>query len=246
MSIDFTNIGKNLVEQASKRNIKLRLLGANAFQIHCHKNLHILQSMGREITDIDLIGYGKQTTETKNLFIDLGYLFKWGVLTDRMIFNDVAGKYVVDVFFDRLEMCHRIDLKGRLEIDSPTISVSDLFLEKIQIVKINEKDIKDLMILLLEHDIGKGDKETINHDYISNLLSKDWGFYHTARTNLDLLKRMLQKYDILSKDDQLMIETRINKLVEAIDNHPKSLAWNLRAKVGTKKKWYQDVEDVLR
>jgi len=31
-----------------------------------------------------------------------------------------------------------------------------------------------------------------------------------------------------------------------IEKKPKTLAWKLRAKVGTKSKWYKDVEDVNR
>ena len=31
-----------------------------------------------------------------------------------------------------------------------------------------------------------------------------------------------------------------------IEKEPKSLGWKLRAKVGTKKQWYNDVEEVER
>lgn len=245
-NMDLPRIAEDVVEQARKRNITLRLLGGIAFKLHSQKYWNVLENMGRQINDIDSIGYRKQIVEVKRLFIDLGYLLEWGAFADRMIFKNATGKYEVDVFFDKLEMCHEINLKGRLEIDSPTISVSDLLLMKIQIVKINEKDIKDLIILLLEHDVAREDKETINVEYISNLLSKDWGFYYTAKTNFDLVKRMLRNYGALTEDDRSTIETRIDRLIEAIDSQPKSLSWNLRAKVGTRKKWYEDVEDVWR
>jgi len=76
----------------------------------------------------------------------------------------------------------------RLEIDYPTISLADLLLEKMQIVKLNEKDILDTIVMLREHDVGEGDKETINSDRVSGLLSDDWGFYYTVTTNLGKIK----------------------------------------------------------
>ena len=80
----------------------------------------------------------------------------------------------VDVFFDRLDMNHIIDFKNRLELDFPTISLADLLLEKMQIVQINEKDIKDTIILLREHPVEDPDKETINANYVASLLAEDW------------------------------------------------------------------------
>ena len=36
----------------------------------------------------------------------------------------------------------------------PTIPVTELLLSKLQIVKINEKDVVDVVLLLLDHPIG--------------------------------------------------------------------------------------------
>lgn len=138
-------------------------------------------------------------------------------------------------------MCHTIDFRKRLTIDYPTISLADWALEKLQIVKINEKDIKDLMILFLEHDVGDGDKETVNADYISKILSKDWGFYYTVTTNLTKVKAFLPEYSILTKENVKEIETQINKLIDAIEKKSKSMGWKLRAKVETKKRWYVEI-----
>jgi hypothetical protein len=55
-------------------------------------------------------------------------------------------------------MNHIIEFKDRLEKDYPTIPLEELMLEKLQIVKINEKDIKDLIVLILEHEIGENGK----------------------------------------------------------------------------------------
>ena len=51
---------------------------------------------------------------------------------------------------------------SRLEIDSPTVPLAGLLLQKLQIVRTNEKDIQEAVMLLSEHDVGKGDKEQVN------------------------------------------------------------------------------------
>lgn len=62
-------------------------------------------------------------------------------------FYDKQNGFSIDIFLDRLEMCHDIDFKGRLELDYPTIPLAEMLLEKLQIVQINEKDVKDVIIL---------------------------------------------------------------------------------------------------
>ena len=115
-----------------------------------------------------------------------------------------------------------------------------------QIVKINEKDIKDTIVLLLEHEIGDSDGETINSKYIAKLLSKDWGFYYTVTTNLNKVRSFLDRYEVLTSEQKSNASDKIDKLLEAVEKEPKSLGWKLRAKVGPAKKWYTEVEEVER
>jgi hypothetical protein len=46
----------------------------------------------------------------------------------RHIYHEPKKSLHVDVFFDKLSMCHTIILTGRLELDFPTISLADLLL----------------------------------------------------------------------------------------------------------------------
>jgi hypothetical protein len=59
-------------------------------------------------------------------------------------------------------MSYEIYFTGRLEIDSPTVPLAGLLLEKLQVLQTNEKDIQEAIILLSEHDVEKGDKEQVN------------------------------------------------------------------------------------
>jgi len=114
-----------------------------------------------------------------------------------------------------------------------------------QIVRINEKDIKDTLALLLEHEMGKSDKETIDVELITKTLSEDWGFYYTVTTNLGKVRTFMDTYK-LTEEDRAVINKKLDTLISAIENQPKSLRWKLRAKVGTKQKWYNEVEEVER
>jgi hypothetical protein len=113
-------------------------------------------------------------------------------------------------------------------------------------VQTNEKDVKDTVILLLEHDIGKSDKDEINGDHIAKVLASDWGFYYTVNTKIGEIKEWLDKYEALSKQERALVNERLDKLKERIEKEPKSFQWNMRARVGPSVKWYRVVEEVQR
>jgi len=251
---EFERQALELVHSAEEKGIRLRLLGAVAFRIHCPAHEDLQVTMNRVLTDIDFAAYYKHEKAIDKFFLkDLGFESQTasltpGLMVGRKIYYDSTGERPhIDIFFDKLNMCHVVSWqKGRLEIDKPTICLADLTLEKLQIVRINEKDVKDVMMLFLEHEIGDHDNEVVNGDYISKIMAKDWGFYYTSTTNLNKIKSLLGEYDALSADDRAVISARIDELLEMIEKEPKSLSWKLRAKVGTKKQWYNDVEEVER
>ena len=80
--------------------------------------------------------------------------------------------------------------------------MAELLLEKTQIVQINEKDVKDAIILLLGHEIADDDHDHINVKYIASLLSSDWGLYYTTVTNLDKVKLFASKDEQLSRREE--------------------------------------------
>ena len=246
---DFVEEAKRLVSEAEKRGIILRVMGAVAVRIHCERYGHLLETMKRELSDIDFMSYSKFRNVLPDFFKEMGYTPRERIIllygTKRHIYDDFKHKRFVDVFFDVLDMCHLIDFRGRLELDSPTITLADIVLEKMQIVKINEKDIKDVIVLLREHDLGGG-RDQVDIAYIADILSKDWGFYYTVTTNLKKVKAFLPKYEALTDEDREDVAGKIDAMLDEIERHPKTLKWKMRARIGTKKKWYKEVEEVVR
>ena len=117
-----------------------------------------------------------------------------------------------------------------------------------QIVEINLKDFKDTLVLLLEHELGASNdgNKHIDCDYIVAIMTSDWGFYYTFTTNLKRVGEYIQEIPSISDEQGKIISTRISDLLTLIENAPKSFKWKMRAKVGTRKIWYQEVSEKER
>jgi len=72
-------------------------------------------------------------------------------------------------------------------------------------------------------------------------MADDWGFYYTATMNLKKIRDILPTLETLKKEDVEDVGGKINKILDEIEKKPKAFKWNMRAKVGTKKKWYREV-----
>ena len=251
-SAEILGESKRILNAAAEKQVTIRLMGASAIATHSPRFAYLLKEVGRKLTDLDFMANSKDFDRVKQLLGALGYQpmrtiqMMMGSVGERSIYVHAAKGLHVDVFFDQLKMSHTIDFRKRLNADPLTISLADILLEKMQIVRINEKDIIDTIVLLSEHEIGNNDNDTVNADYISNLLSKDWGFYYTATTNLGKIKDRLTTYPCLTKENVENVRRKIDALLQEIDSRPKSSSWKFRAKVGTRKQWYEDVEEVVR
>jgi hypothetical protein len=242
-----------IIAAASERGLHLRLLGALAVIKQCPGGVWLLEKTNRVLTDLDFMGYDKEIRQVEQMFAELGYevLGGRGVTMDvwvgRRIFHDPSGgRRRVDVFLDRLDFCHPIELKGRLELDPTTIPLTDILLEKLQIVEINEKDLKDLVVLLLEHPIADGHGGGLDAPYVVDMLAKDWGFYYTVSLNLDRIRRYMETIPDLSDEQRATVEGRIADLWDRVEAAPKGMKWKLRAKVGPSRRWYNEVGEGYR
>ena len=252
LNLQFVDEALRLVHDAETQGIRLRILGSIAYRLQCPKHIHLFDTMSRVLTDVDFGAEKSQNKHIRDYFIGAGYRPDEGVYVAsegaRHINLHPETGLNIDVFADELYFCHRIPFKGRLSIDTPTICTTDLLLEKMQIVEINLKDFKDTLVLLLEHDLGtsKDDRKHIDCDYIVKIMASDWGFYYTFTTNLKRVAEYIQEFPSISEEQGTIISTRISDLLAMIEDAPKSLKWKIRAKVGTRKLWYQELTEKER
>ncbi len=245
--LEYVDRALALVEKARAQGIELRILGSLAYRLHCPANVTLFEEMSRDLTDVDLTASGKQRTEARAFLEAEGYEIDRDLLVategSRYAFTDPGSGMVVDIFFDELYFCHPIPLRDRLHLDYPTITPTDLLLEKMQIVEINPKDIKDSLVLLLEHPIDSSDADAIDASYIAKILAADWGFYYTVTRNLEKLQHHVGDYGVLGHRGWEVVSERVNELRQAIEEEPKTSKWKMRARIGPRKRWYQEVAE---
>jgi len=228
-------------ETGQSQNIVLRLLGGVAIAIRCPgaKN----PAIARQYPDIDLAGFKKQGRAIRNLFSTLGYsandMFNAIRGGSRLMFFDLHNKRRVDIFLDCFEMCHKIDLRDRLTIDPLTLPLADMLATKLQVFQTNSKDIKDIVAILLDHDVGHSDEpEMINGAYLAKLCADDWGVYKTFTIVIGKTLALVDTFD-LSPSEKQNVKARLKRISDMIEAEPKSMSWKMRARVGEKKAWYK-------
>jgi hypothetical protein len=238
-----------LLTLAHDSGVTLRLLGAVAFARQCPNHAYLREKLGRRYTDIDFAAYGREAPKIRAMLARAGYHEDSAVYVNsegsRLVAEHPGIGMHIDVFLDKLEFCHTVLWKGRLELDPETIPLAELLLQKMQIVEINEKDLIDAITLLLEFPLGDSDDDTINIRRIAEICAKDWGWWRTLTMNLGKVRQMAEHYGQLDEDETRRVSDQVRAALERIEEAPKSMSWRLRAKVGDRKKWYRDVGELV-
>ncbi len=237
---EITEEALRIIDTANTEGIPLRLLGGLAIYFQC-PGARSHERLQRPYNDMDFVTLSKSGAKTRALFAKLGYTANktFNALHghQRLLFWDEQHGRQVDIFIDRMQMCHTLDFRSRLLLDQRTLSISDLLLTKLQIVEINEKDIFDTIALFHDYDIVDNE-QGIHAGYISGLTSNDWGLYKTLALNLQKTRAFAAAYKFPS-----YVTERIDALVAAIEARPKSLSWKARAVIGERVRWYELPEE---
>ena len=109
-----------------------------------------------------------------------------------------------------------------------------------QIYEINQKDLVDIVALLIDHDVADHDDDAINAAYLAKLTAEDWGLYRTLQLNHERARSMVKELAV----PQDTILKRLDGLWDRVASAPKSLKWKLRARVGERMSWYELPEEV--
>jgi hypothetical protein len=235
-----------LVEEAGARGHLLRLVGSTGIRLHCQPAAAALDRLGRPAKDIDVVCRHEDRKGLRRLLEERGWQVDRDLLVAmegrRYAFRHPASGLELDVFVDRLEFCHTIELRDRLGRRQVTAPVEDLLLQKLQIVRQTVTDRMDTSAVLATHPVAPGSGgdeagEVIDAGYVAGLLARDWGFHHTATANLATLR------DGPGNGHGVTIAERAGALLEAIETAPKSVRWRARARVGERMQWWRDVDE---
>ena len=249
LNLEFVDEALRLVRDAEAEGIRLRILGSIAYRLQCPNNLHLFQDTKRVLTDVDFAAERKQNRAIRQFLTARGYVADEGIYVAsegaRHAYLHKDTGLNVDVFADELYFCHKIPFKDRLDLDRPTISTTDLLLEKMQIVEINLKDFKDTVVLMLEHPLSNQEAgpKAIDVAYITDMMRQDWGFYYTFTSNLKRVPDYFSEFPSIEDRQRVVVQDRVRALLEAIEAAPKTFGWKMRSKIGTRSLWYQEVSE---
>jgi hypothetical protein len=204
-------------------------------------------SLSREYKDLDFATTKKKAGDTDKLLRNAGYdphlTFNAMHARERALFFDDHNGRQVDVFIDSFRMCHQIPLNDRLVGEHLTVPLAELLLTKLQIIELNEKDVRDTVLLLHGHPVDEHDDDAVNGARIASLCAADWGLWRTITANLERCRSHVNDYELESTDRE-RITSRFDEILGRIEEEPKSRGWKLRARVGERKRWYELPEEV--
>ncbi len=235
-----------LIDAARVQKIDMRVIGGLAVRVHSPVQR---QAFTREYPDIDFVVHKKARRKLSPFFKGMGYLpdKQFNILngTRRQIFIDTLTGRRIDVFVGDFEMCHKLPMKNRLKADPVTVPLAELLLSKTQIFELNRKDALDIISLLLNNELGRDDDGKINLHRIARLCLRYWGLYKTTSVNLARVEDMLLNEDLgLSREELQTVLRRIKRIQRTFRAINKNLFWKLRNELGTRIRWYAEVEEV--
>jgi len=242
---DVVDEAARILDEAAAAGVVVRLIGGVAVRLHMSGQMH--PALARPYADLDLVAGRKRARDVTRLLVDLGYepneRFNAMSGGTRLVFYDRTYSRHVDVFVGEFRMCHAVAVGDRLDADPRTVPLAELLLTKLQVVQLNEKDLKDIWAIVLEHDVGDHDDDTINDSVIARALSPDWGFWRTVGGTVAAARSGLTSSG-LSPQEQHTVDVRLAALWERVEREPKSLRWKSRARIGERSRWYEEPEEI--
>jgi hypothetical protein len=217
---DIVTEARRVVASAVDARLELRVAGGVAIALRCPTAQ--LPPLKRSYADIDLAGRAKERRPITQLLQRLGYQAdeRFNAIhgATRLLFWDTVNARQLDIFLDRFEMCHKLNLAPRLSIDDQTLPLADLLLMKLQIVETNDKDVVDILALLVDQSFTENDSG-IDLTYIAKLSSEDWGLWRTITRGAENVDAFARRLDSFAHADT--ISQRVHQFLEALERAPR-------------------------
>lgn len=238
-----------LAQAAADAGVGLKLLGGLAVRVLVPD----LPPRVRAGQDIDFACLSKGRKDTA------AFLERSGCQPDRR-FNNLNGDRQmyfmapsgrpIDVMVDRLSMCHVLDFRPGFRRLPLTLDGVDILLSKLQIVELNEKDVRDILQLLAGLPVQRAGDGSVNAAVLDtarfgDMMAADWGWWRTVTGNLDKLPALADsKPELVPADAPHDPLAQASALADVAHSVPKGMKWKLRANVGDRVRWYETPEEV--
>jgi hypothetical protein len=254
---------RDLVPAAAASGVTLRVVGSAGIRLHCAGPARLMDALSRPAKDVDFIVPQGDRKGMRRLLEARGYVVDRDLLIAmegrRYTFSHPGSGVDIDVFVERMEFCHTVEVAGRMDTHPLTICPDDLLLQKLQVIRMTTTDLLDAGVLLATHRVTGGAAPAagaagpaagpddcaaeIDGPRIAALLARDWGFHHTATANLAMVRDAAAAEPRFGPGAAALIGARAGLLLDAIEAEPKTRGWRLRDRIGERKQWWQDVDE---
>ncbi len=234
----------DLVEKARAAKATLRVMGKGAVRMRSPSASRLAPGADEE----NLIQFGVRGNQTRHLeklleaeayLSDRRFNALFG--RERMRFGQPETKVLVEIFLDALISYHRLEFGSRLHIDEHTLPLADLLLAQLQNVKASEGELQLVACLFADADLGgPGQPAAIDTTHIAELCADDWGWYRTVTLNLERCVAVAPA--VLEGEPLERATRRMGRLRQMLEEAPKTLRWQVRARVGESRRWYEEAE----
>ncbi len=236
----------DMINTAAEQGITVRLLGGMAVRVLC-PDYPPRPSAG--LQDIDLASVTSSRKALQNFLIEQGHQpdknFNALYGHKQLYFISAVSGRPIDVLIDKLAMCHELDFRQRISRMPHTLDPLDVLLSKLQIVKLNDKDVRDIVYLLAAYPVRDGAEQgTISLELFRPIVGDDWGWWRTVTMNLAKVRALIgESADLVPSAASYDPADQAQALIAAAEDAPKSRRWKLRARVGDRVRWYQEPEE---
>lgn len=218
---------EKILNDCRNLNIEIRLLGSVALLFLDISKRDWLYGQRKLFGDIDFVVLERDINKLEEYFIETGFENNRNVkmLHGNQRRNFSSPKNIsVDCFIENIYLCQNITVSDRLYLSYPTISISDLFLSKIQKHTLTSIDVFDIGYIL---------NFNIEVEYIAELCSSNWNWWKTFQINIPVL---------INSNLNKKNKKKLRDIFDSINSKKKSIKWKTRNIFGSSIKWYNTVE----
>jgi hypothetical protein len=240
--------GAALASQLQEQGLSAKLIGGVACALHQHDDAQteFLRSLG----DVDLVVPAGTERNAARALEHLGWegRRRFNALhgDQRMMFDRRQDGLKLDVMIGDLRMCQVVALDQEWRQAGLAVTVTTLLLTKLQIHELTDRDITDILGLLVGHDVaasGGGAHDVLSASALAEVAGESWEWYRSIDGSLATLEVACSQGRVPATYSTVVAD-RVGRVRDAIHEAPKSRRWRLRSRIGERKRWYNEPEEV--
>ena len=227
---------RRLEDAARENGVTLRALDSLAIWLCCPNTRTLIGLPDKR--QIEFAAPFAQQHSVMRLFEQAGYRreepFADSAANHRLHLVAAQRELNVDIFFDVLELDHRLDLTLLLNQAGSVFSPTMLLLTRLQTLALNDTALREICALLLEQDVSvESQADKINASLIAEYCLNDQNLAQTILKNLDVVASYVA--GALASSDQAIVVERAHRLSRSINtglvllvSHSSSSSWRAR------------------